>query len=75
MRTVHRVGHAVERAFRPAGLTVLQANGRAADQTVFHVHFHVVPRHVSDGVALSWPRQEPPLEKLMQHASQIKKML
>ena len=28
----------------PDGLVVLQRNGRAAEQTVAHVHFHVVPR-------------------------------
>lgn len=71
MRTAHRVAHAVKRAFDPPGITVLQANGKAGDQTVFHVHLHVVPRHVDDGIALSWPRKEPAFEVLQGYAARL----
>ncbi len=63
-RTVARVARAVEAAFRPEGITVLQANRPAGWQTVPHVHVHVLPRHQGDGVELIWPRKEPPLEEL-----------
>jgi len=42
---------------------VYQANGKAAWQTVFHYHMHLVPRHDGDGMALSWPAKNPPREK------------
>jgi histidine triad (HIT) family protein len=41
---VQRVARAVREALRPDGLTVMQFNGAAGGQTVFHLHFHVIPR-------------------------------
>lgn len=75
MHTAHRVAHAVRRAFDPPGLTLLQANGKAADQTVRHVHMHVVPRHEADGIALSWPRKDPPFDLLEQYAERLRSAL
>jgi histidine triad (HIT) family protein len=34
------------------GVTVLQSNGTAAWQSVFHLHFHVLPRMTGDGITL-----------------------
>ena len=64
--------HAV---FNPPGLTLLQANGREGDQTVFHFHLHVVPRHADDGIALSWPRKSPSAEVLQGHAAKLREAL
>ena len=36
------------------GVTVMQASGVAAWQTVFHFHIHVIPRYVGDPLALPW---------------------
>ena len=41
---VQRIAHAVERALKPDGLSVMQFNGDAGGQTVFHLHFHIIPR-------------------------------
>jgi histidine triad (HIT) family protein len=71
-RTVTRVARAVEAAFRPEGITVLQANRPAGGQTVPHLHVHVVPRHANDGIVLTWPRKEPPLEQLRELAARIR---
>ena len=75
MRTVHHVAHAVRETFDPPGLTLLQANGREGDQTVFHFHMHIVPRHGDDGIALSWPRKEPAREVLEDYAARIRQRL
>lgn len=71
-RTVHRVARAVQAAFEPEGLTILQANRAAGWQTVPHVHVHVVPRYQDDGVGLVWPRKDPPLEELLHIAARIR---
>ena len=71
MQTAQRVARAVQAVFDPPGLTLLQANGREGDQTVFHFHLHVVPRHADDGIALSWPRKEPAAEVLRGYALQL----
>ena len=72
MRTAQRVARAVQAVFDPPGLTLLQANGREGDQTVFHFHMHVVPRHEGDGIALSWPRKEPLVSVLQGYAAQLR---
>lgn len=41
---VQKVARGVERALDPDGVTVMQFNGEAGGQTVFHLHFHIVPR-------------------------------
>lgn len=75
MRTAQRVALAVREAFDPPGLTLLQANGREGDQTVFHFHIHVLPRHGDDGVALSWPRKDPPAAVLHDYAERLRQVM
>lgn len=74
-RNVARVARAIRGAFEPQGLSVYQANGKAAGQTVFHLHVHLVPRYEGDGMALTWPVKNPPREKLVEYAEKIKARL
>ena len=41
---VQRTARAVDKALRPDGISLMQFNGDAGGQTVFHLHVHVVPR-------------------------------
>lgn len=41
---LQRTARAVEKALRPNGISVMQFNGAAGGQTVFHLHFHIIPR-------------------------------
>ena len=41
---VQRIARAVDKALAPDGISVMQFNGAAGGQTVFHLHFHVIPR-------------------------------
>lgn len=70
-----RVARAIRDAFAPAGLSVYQANGKAAGQSVFHLHVHLVPRHEGDAMELTWPVKNPPREKLVQYAEMIRAKL
>ena len=70
-----RVARAIREAFNPEGLSVYQANGKAAGQTVFHYHVHLLPRHDADGMELTWPVKNPPREKLEGYAEKIRKQL
>lgn len=47
---VQRVTRAVRAALNPDGIVVTQFNGAPAGQTIFHLHFHIIPRW--EGVAL-----------------------
>ena len=70
-----RIARAIRAAFAPQGLSVYQANGAAAGQTVFHYHVHLVPRYEGDGMALSWPVKNPPRDRLEEYAAKIRSSL
>lgn len=74
-RAASRVARAIRAAFSPEGLSVYQANGKPAGQTVMHFHIHLVPRHEGDGMALAWPVKNPPREKLQEYAARIRERL
>lgn len=54
MRTVQRVAQALDAALHPDGINLIQANRRAAFQSVFHYHIHVIPRWSDDGLVPIW---------------------
>lgn len=74
IKTVQRLGVAVKAAFAAPGIMVAQLNGAAAGQTVFHLHFHIMPRH--DGLSLGMhAREMQDLVILEQHAQRIRDRL
>jgi histidine triad (HIT) family protein len=74
-RTAARVARAIRAAFDPPGLSIYQANGTPAGQTVFHFHLHVLPRHDGDGMQLVWPVKNPPREQLEAYCAKIRAKL
>ncbi len=50
-----KIAGAVASAVGSDGYNVLCNNGRAAGQVVDHLHFHIVPRKIGDGVFTQWP--------------------
>lgn len=56
---VQRVAAAAVEGLGAEGVNVVQATGEAAFQTVFHLHFHVVPRYLGDSVVI-FPRPADP---------------
>ena len=43
-----KVANAIKKAFNPDGLNIIQNNGEFADQSVFHLHFHLLPRYENE---------------------------
>jgi len=41
---VQRTAKAVTKALEPEGFSIMQFNGEAGGQTVYHLHFHIIPR-------------------------------
>lgn len=64
---VIRVGLAVMKVVAPEGMNLISSSGEAAEQTVFHLHFHVVPRWRRDGFGRIWPPEKPMEEKLREN--------
>lgn len=48
---VQRIARAVAKSLKPDGVRIAQFNGAPAGQTVFHLHFHIIP--VYDGAKLA----------------------
>ena len=74
MPVVQRIARAVKDAFAADGVTIVQFNEPASGQTVFHLHFHIIPRH--EGVPLMPHGRE--MEKpdvLAAHAEKIRAAL
>ncbi|MFA4907965.1 MAG: HIT family protein [archaeon] len=53
---VRDIAKAVVKETKTQGFNVVQSNGTAAEQEIPHVHFHIVPRFVGDGIGMRWKR-------------------
>jgi histidine triad (HIT) family protein len=58
MAAVIKVGRAIESALAPEGMNLITSAGETAEQTVFHLHIHLVPRWHQDGFGRIWPKGE-----------------
>ena len=56
-RSTVRLAGAIREAVHPEGLNIIQSNGEAATQTVFHLHVHLVPRWDGDAMGPIWPKE------------------
>ena len=72
--TTQRVARAVKKAFDAPGILIAQLNGRAAGQSVFHIHFHILPRR--EGLELRFHARDMADPKLLgEHAARIRAAL
>jgi len=55
MSAVIKVGNAIQTALSPAGMNLISSAGRVAEQTIFHLHLHLVPRTEGDRLGPIWP--------------------
>ena len=74
IRTAQMVARAVKKAFAPPGIMIAQLNGAAAGQSVFHLHFHVIPRYAGKdlGIHAAKPADH---AVLAEHAARIRAAL
>jgi histidine triad (HIT) family protein len=72
--TTQRVARAVRQAFAAEGVMIAQLSGAAAGQTVFHIHFHILPR--SSGIDFRMhARDMAPPDVLAEHARRVRDAL
>jgi histidine triad (HIT) family protein len=76
MSATHKLAAAVRKALNPDGINLLQLNGKAANQVVPHLHVHIVPRWLGDGVTVSqWDLVPGNMEKIKALGEQIHKAM
>jgi histidine triad (HIT) family protein len=74
MATVQKVANATKKAFNADGIQIRQYNEEAAGQTVFHLHFHVLPMKEGEPIRPHIGKMADQ-ELLLKHANQLKSAL
>jgi histidine triad (HIT) family protein len=54
LAAARRLAQRMRETIEPDGINILNAAGRAAWQSVFHFHLHVIPRYEDDPLQLPW---------------------
>jgi histidine triad (HIT) family protein len=72
-RIVKRVALAVRESTKADGISVIQQNGKAAGQEIFHLHVHVIPRYEGQKLSRFGEISEADREKLNQVAANLKR--
>ena len=74
IKATQHVARGVQQAFNPGGMRIIQFNETVAGQTVFHIHFHIIPCY--EGVQLrTHNRDWADKAVLAQHAERVKQAL
>jgi histidine triad (HIT) family protein len=71
MGTVQKIARAAKKAFAAEGVLIKQYNEAAAGQTVFHLHFHVIPRKAGEELKPHTGKMADP-EVLAKHAEAMR---
>jgi histidine triad (HIT) family protein len=64
MHTAKRMAQRVHDRLNPDGVNLLNSCGRAAWQTVFHFHIHVIPRYLDDPLQLPWKPEQGDMDEI-----------
>lgn len=70
--TAKKIAAAIKAETGCDGINILQNNGEAAGQSVFHLHIHVIPRFENDGILPVWPQKSYEDGEAAQLAEKIK---
>ena len=74
-RLIPRLARAVQVATGADGYNLIVNNGQAAGQTVFHGHWHIIPRFLDDAVNWPWPHAEYSGDELNQMRFRVEREL
>ena len=58
LKVAAKLGKAMKKGLGCEGFNLVQNNGEAAGQTVFHFHMHIIPRYKNDTVNVTWKQNE-----------------
>ena len=72
VKTAKKIAAAIDKTLNPDGLNLLQCNGPAAAQSVFHFHMHVLPRQEGDELKLNWILKPGDMDAIGELAARIR---
>jgi histidine triad (HIT) family protein len=72
MAAVRRMVERMNATIAPAGFNVLNNMGRAAWQSIFHFHVHVIPRYADDPLQLPWLPEPAEADELAAVAAELR---
>lgn len=75
MKLAKKVGQEMMNILGCEGLNILQNNGEAAGQTVFHYHLHLIPRYKDDKVNIKWKTEKIQEKRAEEFIEKIRKAL
>jgi len=75
IRQTQKLAKAVDTALAPDGIQIMQFNGAPAGQTVFHLHFHIIPKYAGSNLKPHATGQMADMDTLEEIATQIKAAL
>ncbi|MFV2030978.1 MAG: HIT family protein [Gammaproteobacteria bacterium] len=75
VKTAKKIAAAIDKTLNPDGLNLLQCNGPAAAQSVFHFHMHVLPRREGDELKLNWGLKPGDMDAIGALAERIRRNL
>lgn len=67
-----KIGNALKKSLNCDGFNLVQNNGEAAGQTVFHFHMHIIPRYKGAEKIVSWTPGSSDPEELSEIAEKVK---
>ncbi len=73
--TTQKVTRAIMETLKPDGCNILQNNGSAAGQLVFHYHVHIVPRWEGDNAIRAWKQDTADAQELQELATHIRQQV
>ena len=73
--SVRRVAHSVRNALKPDGISINQANGKGAAQSILHYHVHIVPRTIGDNLKINWNLEPGDMNVITEVAQRIRLQL
>ncbi len=73
LQVAQKVARVLQKELNCDGINILQNNGEAAGQSVFHFHIHIIPRYNQDQVNITWKQVEYQADQAKELAEKIKR--
>jgi len=76
-QATQKIAHAIMKSLKSTGITIMQLNGRGANQEIMHYHVHLVPRNrPNDGlIVLEWKSKAGNMKTIEHYARKITEVI